>query len=436
MTADQVRLDDLPSPAMAKRGGAAAALGRRRWAAQVAVCLPELGWNVSEACIMPLLLRLRIPPELLTCCWLVSPALTLVLHPLLGKMSDRHGRAPFMFILGLVSASGLALLPVLVDALRGTAAIVAVVAAFGVVDTCNDLLLTPTRAAMNDLFSPAESARRAAVGAGCGKIVALLCVVALGPDGAFEATGAAMLAAAVLQLCTLRDEARQGLYDEPLLAAEAEVEDGSPGASLPPGFWPIWVLNCAGWLAACLLGIATTSAWAQRTGAPPNSWQFEQAVRMASAMLMVASVVFTLAGGAVPAIIRCCGGHYEALVVALLVMSAGLMSFAPAVPQWLNGFCIVFLIPPCYQIVTNAPFSWMESQDSFTSSQRGRLTGMFNSSLSVAQAITSICTGPLVAAFQGRIFSAFAAASVLSGVVALSALSRLRLSSAHSERDT
>mmetsp|Transcript_2187 Transcript_2187/g.7556 ORF Transcript_2187/g.7556 Transcript_2187/m.7556 type:complete len:125 (-) Transcript_2187:351-725(-) len=70
--------------------------------------MPELGWSLSEALFVPLLLKLHLPDRLLTICWLFSPIIGLVMHPVVGAQADIHGRRPFILFFGLVSAAGLA----------------------------------------------------------------------------------------------------------------------------------------------------------------------------------------------------------------------------------------------------------------------------------------------------------------------------------------
>mmetsp|Transcript_102814 Transcript_102814/g.297232 ORF Transcript_102814/g.297232 Transcript_102814/m.297232 type:complete len:441 (-) Transcript_102814:349-1671(-) len=399
----------------------------RRFAAQLAIALPELGWSVSETSIMPLLLKLDIPPVLLSANWLCSPVLGMLLHPLLGRLSDKHGRRPFVVVLGLASAIGLALMPTLASAAGTAAGLAAFFLVFGIVDTSHDLLLTPTRAAMNDVYAPRESELRSAVAGGCGKVAALLGVVLLGGERAFAATAAIIVGVVFVQLLVPRapaieDGARTA--DLPLAQAaqveEARTEDeaGTTTSSFPPGFAPIWVVSCGGWFAVCVLSFGITSAWAERSGALPDTPEFERGVKLASVLLMGSTGSFIVSGGALPLLVRLAGGHFSALVIALVAMATTMVSFASGCPDWATAACIIVLYPPSYQIVANAPFGWLEEQPAFSASERGRLTGWFNSSLAVAQAVTSVFTGPVVALAHGRIFASFAVAAALCFAIA------------------
>mmetsp|Transcript_2188 Transcript_2188/g.7559 ORF Transcript_2188/g.7559 Transcript_2188/m.7559 type:complete len:225 (-) Transcript_2188:20-694(-) len=122
--------------------------------------MPELGWSLSEALFVPLLLKLHLPDRLLTICWLFSPIIGLVMHPVVGAQADIHGRRPFILFFGLVSAAGLAFM--LVCAALPDGAVLAILA-FGLADSGHDLLYSPTCSQMNDVFDTDESEHRCAV---------------------------------------------------------------------------------------------------------------------------------------------------------------------------------------------------------------------------------------------------------------------------------
>mmetsp|Transcript_133020 Transcript_133020/g.384722 ORF Transcript_133020/g.384722 Transcript_133020/m.384722 type:complete len:468 (-) Transcript_133020:381-1784(-) len=431
-------------------------LKRRRFAALLAVGLPELGSSVNEACVLPLLVSLQIPSVLLALNWAVSPSVGLFMHPVLGRLTDRFGRRPFVIAFGSISICGLALLPVLVEALDGTAAIVAVVLASGVIDTSMDLLLTPTRAAMNDVYNADDNEMRCATAGGVGRVIGTFSVVAVGHRLAFPVVAGIIFCVIVIQLLTpeaamsstRRDESTpqsdvslqttcssasdlsQSLRSSPLATtaltpcSELGSEAAGTQCGFPPGFFSVWALTAAGWIGVCELSIGSTSGWAERSGSLGTP-EFEEAVHQASLVLMCSTVVFLLSGAALPTITRFLGGHVNALVSSLLAMAVAMLAFFPLCPTWATAACLVALVPPSFQVVANASFGWLEEQPDFDPSQRGRLIGCLNSSLALAQMVTSICTGPVVAATGGRIFGALVAAAVVCATCAVIAMIRL-----------
>merc|ERR1712232_1160042 len=117
-------------------------------------------------------------------------------------------------------------------------------------------------------------------------------------------------------------------------------------------------------------------------------------------------------------------GGKEALLAAAVGSWIGvLLSFAPGMPWQVPACMVVIVEPVIYQVIMNTPFAWLEKQDSFNAEQRGELTGVINSALSVSQALIAVSLGPLSACFGGKLFTAFVAAAA----VCLVALFRLIL---------
>lgn len=379
-----------------------AALRRRQeLAAQVAVAMPELGWAACEALFMPLLLTLRVPNKLLGVSWLCSPVFGFVLQPVVGNLSDRHGRRPFIVAFGLAATLGLLLMPPCTRLPREMG-IPAALVAFGLADVSHDVLLTPSRAAMNDVFEAELSEQRCGVAAGLGKLVALLLVSLLSEEAAFAAVAAVMAFAVGAQLMA------------PNLPVEVcEEEKKSVGTvAAPRGFRMVWVLQAAGWLSICAFNFFFTSVWSQRAGNVPGTSAFTAEVRLASAMLFGQALVFTALGFVLPRIVRLLGGELAALVSCLLAYAAVLLSFA-AGPPALVAVGTVLVVPFAEQVLVNAPFAWLETQPGFDASARGRLTGCLSASLAVAQGIVAIGSGPLVEVADGRLVSVFVAVAVL-----------------------
>ena len=66
-----------------------------------------------------------------------------------------------------------------------------------------------------------------------------------------------------------------------------------------------------------------------------------------------------------------------------------------------------------FQVLANAPFAWLERQPSFDAEARGLLTGIFNASLATSQAATALLSGPIVASFNGKLWTALAAVAMV-----------------------
>eukprot|EP00928_Gymnodinium_smaydae_P040126 TRINITY_DN27266_c0_g2_i1.p1 TRINITY_DN27266_c0_g2~~TRINITY_DN27266_c0_g2_i1.p1 ORF type:complete len:474 (+),score=65.56 TRINITY_DN27266_c0_g2_i1:178-1422(+) len=394
--------------------------------------MPEMGWSVCEPLVMPLLLQLNVPTELLASCWLVSPVLGLFLHPVVGSLSDVHGRRLFITIFGLVAVCGLILTPLSVLLPVPTNAIVVLIA-FGFTDLCHDLLLTPTRAAMNDVFADAEvSERRSAMAGGIGKLLALFCATFLNRTAAFYSVAAMLLLAVLLQFILAGDEStkrRSVSYSFLALEEDRKEEHGESVLNLcrlrglPQGFAYIWWCSFCGWLAICIFSFYFTSVWAERmTTEPPGSANFDAAVQMATALLIGSAFVFLAGGYALNGVVRCCGGEGNAMAVAVVVLSAGLASCDNAVPVAFPVAFVVFLMPVAYQVVANTPFAWLEKQDAFDEKIRGKCTGVLNSSLALAQALVAVASGPVVAWAKGRLLAAYWATVIVNAVILMSAL--------------
>lgn len=392
----------------------------RRWrivATHMAAGMPELGWSVSEALFMPLLLSMQIPQRFMAICWLCSPLAGIFLQPLIGGLSDKHGRRPFIIVFGFTATLGLVATPVCARLPREVG-IPAVLIAFGLTDTSHDALVTPARAAMNDYFDAEASEQRCAVSAGAGKMVALLCVIIFSGEAAFCIVASIMACTVVAQMFApiLPPEICHGVgtSEEDSVAASASP-GGECSLRAPPGFWLVWALQAAGWLSICVYQFYYTSVWAQEVGSTPGTPAFDAAVRFASALLLGQALVFTAAGLVLPRIVRLLGGELAAVAVALLVFAASLLSF----------FIGTTVAAAVTLVVINAPFAWLERQPGFDTGDRGWLTGCLNVSLAVAQATIAVGSGPLVEATGGRLIVAFAVAAALDVCAVLGAGLRL-----------
>eukprot|EP00929_Paragymnodinium_shiwhaense_P074511 TRINITY_DN38149_c0_g1_i1.p1 TRINITY_DN38149_c0_g1~~TRINITY_DN38149_c0_g1_i1.p1 ORF type:complete len:470 (-),score=67.57 TRINITY_DN38149_c0_g1_i1:192-1601(-) len=396
---------------------------RARIAAQIAVAMPELGWSVSEALMMPLLLKLKAPDQFIALVWLVSPVVGSFLHPLIGSLSDRYGRRPFVVAFSALAAVGLAAVPRCASAFSGTTAQLVTCFAFGLTDLSHDILVTPTRAAMNDLFEPEVSEKRCAIAGGVGKLVALVIAVAAPSDTAFLAVAIVMAVASALQFTTGRASGVNcNLSDGRSNGTEEGESTPVSLAKTPQGFWMLWLCSCAGWLSINTYSFYFTSVWAEGSGAKRGSADFEYEVHIATQLLIANGVMFLVAGYLIAAVVSCLRGELAAVNFAQGLLAFALASFR-LLPRLVAAGCVVLLVPMAYQIVANSPFAWLERQPGFDERQRGRLTGWMNSSLSVAQAITAVGSGPIVAAAGDHLVAAllFAASANVLCLVAFAA---------------
>jgi len=309
-------------------------------------------------------------------------------------------------LFGTTAALGLAATPICAAYLHGALAVCAVFAAFGLTDVSHDVLFTPTRAAMNDIFDAAASERRCALASGVGKLLGYLCTALLDVTSAFMVVAIMVGAGALAQL---------SLPNRNGLSVEASVR---PQVQLPTGFVTIWSLQFAGWCSLNTFSFYFTSVWAQLSGFESGDPGFTKAAGSASVILLAHAVVFLASGSALAAFTRICGGEKKAMVIALGLMSASLLSFG-LLPRLCGAVAVVLILPLAYQVIVNTPFTWLEHQPGFDESERGRLTGLLTASLAAAQVLVAIGSGALVAACGDRLVASFVAAAVLNVVVLL-----------------
>lgn len=409
----------------------------QRLAAQLAVAMPELGWSVCEPLFMPLLLELEVPDSLLAVCWVISPAAGLVLQPCVGTLSDKYGRRPFILLFGLMAVVGLTVTPLLAELASKAIARPLAIVAFGLADVSHDMLVTPTRAQMNDVFDPDTAESRSAVVGGIAKTFAMLCAILLPRAGAFLTVAVVAFFSTTAQLFWRPEKAALAIQDS---LAEVQREDAASERvrTYPAGFWQLWLFQCAGWLSVCTWSFYFTSVWAEIKGARSSKNPgFEPAVREATGYLLLGSFVFLGAGGALSRLSNLCT-EWASLFASVLVMMLTLMVLCMAhlnsMLHWLAAALVVFGMPVAYQILANTPFKWLESQPGFDETQRGWLTGIFNTTLAVAQAFTAVLSGPIVAAAGGRLWAAYAAA-FLFDVLVLVLVMVMRLRSLSSPRE-
>ena len=93
------------------------------------------------------------------------------------------------------------------------------------------------------------------------------------------------------------------------------------------------------------------------------------------------------------------------------------LAYTAAWVKWMAVAWVVLAMPISYQVLANAPFAWLERQPAFDAESRGLLTGIFNASLATSQATTALLSGPIVAAFHGKLWTALSAATVVNCIV-------------------
>ena len=290
------------------------------------------------------------------------------------------------------------------------------------------MLVTPTRAQMNDVFDPDAAESRSAVVGGIAKTFAMVCAMLLPRAAAF------LIVAAVAFLSTMaqflwRPEKPAAATAGSAGLTEGQLTDAERGRPRvhPAGFWQLWLLQCAGWLSVCTWSFYFTSVWAESKGARTSqSPDFEPAVREATAYLLLGSFVFLAVGGLLPRLSGpsgICRDEWAALVASVLAMMTTLIVLCFAhlnsAMRWLSAILVVLAMPTAYQFLANSPFKWLENQPGFDATQRGWLTGIFNTALAVAQALAAVLSGPVVAAAGGRLWAAYAAATVVDMLVLL-----------------
>ena len=141
----------------------------------VLLCLPaaavQMGWTVGEGLIIPYLLSLGVSNAMANAAFLLNPLIGLILQPMLGSMSDTcrsafGRRRPFLLafhigavigLIGVISAENVvdAIGLSATDSSRSNASvplIAAIFLGFALVDCCDDLILMPARALLNDIL--------------------------------------------------------------------------------------------------------------------------------------------------------------------------------------------------------------------------------------------------------------------------------------------
>eukprot|EP00435_Cladocopium_sp_Y103_P051571 s332_g16.t1 len=407
-------------------------------AAQMAVAMPELGWSVCEPLFMPLLLDLEVPKSLIAICWVISPSVGFFLQPFVGALSDKYGRRPFIVVFSTIAVLGLVVTPLIALLPLKAVARPLSILAFGMADVSHDMLVTPTRAQMNDIFPPDLAESRSATVAGIAKIVAVLCATLLSRTAAFLTVAGIAAVATLTQLAVgpskeTREirEIRQGHSHElsPVPEAEGRIcptgfRDMWRTTNRHEGFWEIWLLQFAGWLSVCTWSFYFSSVWADIEGARPGTPAFDTAVHGATRWLLYGSIVFLVSGTILPYLsgpTSVCRGEWTAMFVAIWVMTLTLLVLCLAKTaawlKWMAAAWVVLAMPIAYQVLANAPFAWLERQPSFDAESRGLLTGIFNASLATSQATTALLSGPIVALFNGKLWTALAAVAMVDLVV-------------------
>lgn len=289
----------------------------------------------------------------------------------------------------------------------------------------HDLLVTPTRAAMNDIFEPDIAESRSAASAGVAQVLALCCSALLPRTLAFISVAGVVACATFLQLVASGDTGII-LPEGPGLNAAQEDENESPlvlkgsKSTYPYGFWQMWVLQFAGWLSVCTWDVYFSSVWAQVLQTHPGTPAFDSAVHQGTEWLLFGSIVFMAAGAfltELSAPTGLLGGEIMSMCVAVAAMAVTLTAVCLAhvsLPaRYLAIVLVVFAMPVSYQILANTPFAWLERQAGFDAKSRGTLTGVFNQAMSAAQSATAVLSGPLTAACGGQLWSAYAAVVVV-----------------------
>jgi len=367
---------------------------------------------------MPILMQLGCPHELLASCWVFSPLVGLFGQPLVGWACDHFGRRRFIVGFGIISGLGfwgVALAPLLEHRYK---VLLATVLCYGVMDCANDLLITPTRALVDDIVpDPRVAASWCAVSRGFGKVVALMMCMSVIPhwDLAFQLTGVAM---PIIALCSLgvdapskamRAESTQALT-EPLCRTDSLLSIKSNSlrsvntdpADSYVSFKVLWLLNFTGWVSLCAWDFYCTAIMATFTfGGEPGSEEFAEGVKFATMSLAVHACLYVVLGFFVDNLMTFLRGPLRSLVFAHLVAS---LSFAAVCTgdKWCAFVGNVVLAIPT-QVILNCPYTWVEENPLFTAAHRGANMGRLNTSFAAAQLLVSVFSGPLVQASGGHV---------------------------------
>eukprot|EP00435_Cladocopium_sp_Y103_P033124 s3026_g8.t1 len=153
----------------------------------------------------------------------------------------------------------------------------------------HDMLVTPTRAQMNDIFPPDLAESRAAMVAGVAKIVAVLFATLLSRTAAFLTVAVIAAVATLTQLAAgpskeIREIREIGQELTPVPEAEGRIcpigfrDMWRTTTNRHKGFWEMWLLRFAGWLSVCTWSFYFSSVWADIEGTTPGTSAFDAAV--------------------------------------------------------------------------------------------------------------------------------------------------------------
>lgn len=355
-----------------------------RWYVFAAAAVPELGWSVGEALFMPYLIQKGVSATWLGVGWLFAPILGFCLHPLIGGLSDRYGRRPFVLALGIFSVVGLMMIPL--------SSVYVAIVGYGLVDLSHDLMMTVSRAFVNDHIKPAQSANSYyAIFSGVGKIVAF-CIAGMPWDTVFrlglsQVTYAFYVSSFCIAWLTAVAVAGTRNTSEPLLLDdESTASEKTPTwSSLPSGFVAVMTLATSCWMANNAYAFYGSSFIAVDVlQSIPGTPEFGESVRFACVLFMALSGANVVVGLLLPEVSQPksylfligCSLLYPISTFLLLLGNRGWMLLAFALQS----------IP--YQAVCILPFTWLE--DTTDSAHRGFLTGMLNLAIPGSQILVII----------------------------------------------
>eukprot|EP00927_Polykrikos_kofoidii_P006025 TRINITY_DN12432_c0_g1_i1.p1 TRINITY_DN12432_c0_g1~~TRINITY_DN12432_c0_g1_i1.p1 ORF type:complete len:472 (-),score=48.47 TRINITY_DN12432_c0_g1_i1:33-1448(-) len=389
----------------------------------VAACTPEFGWGVCEPLMVPLFLHLHVPARHLAICWTISPIAGMLFHPILGHLTDVYGRRLFVALIGLTTAAGFAGIPFMARLEDPTYAIVGVMLAYGLSDLGHALLLTPTRAFMNDLFEKEDSEQRCAVAGAIGRLVGMCLASFVSRDYAFNICAAMIATMSLAQvLAPSKNQTIAPALDETQLAETQlalppqQAVDSDVDAWDVLEDWFVWTLTFVGDVSIITWAFFFTSVYARELiGAEDGSPEFWINVHRGSFILAASAAVNIICGFFLARIVKLLGGEFSALVAMQFLMAAVLLSFRFASVEVSTALTILGM-PIAYQVILNTPFAWLETKltrEKAGDANRGRLTGWLNNGLTVGTLFVGVFSGPLIAAYGGRITVAFDVAATV-----------------------
>eukprot|EP00466_Bigelowiella_natans_P001833 jgi/Bigna1/78784/fgenesh1_pg.57_\ len=375
----------------------------------------EMGWCVGEALLVPFLMTLNLPSYLASLVWLLNPILGTFMQPWCGGLSDNctsdwGRRKPFLIIFSAMAALGVFLIVFslwfgeLLSGLCGSSksiSIVIVFVGFGLMDISLDLLLTPTRALLNDNAQSDEDLHRinnlytsfAVLGRICGFVICTFLpdsVIAYMGGNRFFAClliNLTVLGGCMAAVVSIADEKNQG--DSQQLASHGDIS----WRDLPREFAVLWVMQFGGWLVTCNFCFFFSSycAFCVFGGTDVHGTNFNNGVLFATFGFVIQAFISLFVNLALPFLNKNLGTGRVYCIAELLGSIA--MSLTAILRDKESTIVLISICGLMYPVHISNAFVLLETLPSLkhsTMRNRGLLNGYMNNAMVYAQITVAV----------------------------------------------